>query len=626
MRPFHTTITMRADQRLAAHGPPRIHSLMQKMPCTRQAERATLAPRVKQGHAAALRSPPPSLAANFSQPRPRTTINFSRIYAVILSIHDTSFYVWNKNTKAGGLPETMKTLTINLRIAITIATLGVLLLATGAIGIFGMAETNRAQHDAYAVHFASAVALGKSGTAMSRARFGLDWAMANPHSPQLGMQLDRAKSLFAESDRWWAEFRGLPKTPELQALTDDLDAKRSAVFRDGIDRLIEAIRAGDTGWMDETRAQHLIALYTAMNASQSAVERYLDQQARSSNDHSAALFHALLATCAASIALALVVAFLSWRSLRRAIMTPLRDAMGQFDAIAAGDLTTRVAVRNDDEMGMLLHSLAAMQDRLRATVQTVHSGSHAMATTTQQIAAGNLDLSQRTEEQAAALEETASAMQQLIATVQVNATNAQQASELAHGASDVAARGRDAVSRMVDTMRAIHAGSSKMTDIIGAIESIAFQTNILALNAAVEAARAGDEGRGFAVVAGEVRRLAQRSASAGKEIGALIAESTGRVESGAGLVTEAGGAMHEIEAAIARVATIVGEIANASREQRQGIEQVGLAVTQMDEVTQQNAALVEESAAAATSLAEQAQSLSALTAAFKVGHAALAVG
>ena len=518
----------------------------------------------------------------------------------------------------------MKKLTINARIATTIAFLGVLLIATGALGIVGMAESNRAQRDAYEINFTSVVALGRSGTAMSRARFGLDWAMGNPHSPQLVEQLNRAKRLLGDSDKAWAEFRTLPKTPELQRLTDDLDAKRTAVLRDGIDQLIQAIGSGDTSWMDENRANHLIGLYSAMNASQGALEKYLDDAAQDAADRSTATFRTLLTACVASIVVGLGVAFLSWRALRRAIMSPMRDALGQFDAIASGELRTRVEIRSEDEMGTLLHGLATMQDKLGATITTVRKGSDSIAAATQQIAAGNLDLSQRTEEQAASLEQTAAAMDELTSTVQLNAENAQHASQLAEDASSMTARGREAVGSLVETMHAIDAGSSKMTGIITAIEGIAFQTNILALNAAVEAARAGEEGRGFAVVAGEVRSLAQRSAAAAKEIGVLIADSTARVAHGAQIATGAGGTIREIEASISRVAKIVGEIATASQQQSDGIKEVSLAVTQMDEVTQQNAALVEENAATAASLADEAKRLSELTAAFRVEGEVLA--
>ena len=512
----------------------------------------------------------------------------------------------------------MKNLTINARIAITIAFLGALLVVVGVLGIVGMAVSNQAQRDGYAVHFTSVVALGKSGTAMSRARFGLDWAMSNPHSPQLPAQLGRAKALLAESDNAWRAFRDLPKTPELQRLTDDLESKRSAVMHDGIDQLMTAIAAGDVNWMDENRARQLIGLYTAMNTSQSALEQYLNDQAQASSDHSAAMFHGLLIACVASIGLGLSIAFFSWLTLRRAIMLPLKQALNLFERIAAGELTMRVAIHSNDEMGALLRGLQVMQHKLDATVSTVRAGSDSIAASTQQIAAGNLDLSQRTEEQAASLEETASAMEQLMATVQINAGNALHASELAGRASSMAGGGRLAVGGMVEIMRMIQAGSSQMTGIISTIEGIAFQTNILALNAAVEAARAGEEGRGFAVVASEVHNLAQRSALAAKEISVLIVESGIQVQSGAVSIEQTDKTMQEIEAAIQGVAGIVAEIALASEEQNVGLRQISLAVTQMDDVTQRNAALVEESAATASSLADQAQRLNQVTAAFKV--------
>jgi methyl-accepting chemotaxis protein len=250
-----------------------------------------------------------------------------------------------------------------------------------------------------------------------------------------------------------------------------------------------------------------------------------------------------------------------------------------------------------------------MNERLTVTVGRVRDSSTSIAGAARQIAAGNMDLSQRTEQQAASLQETASSMEQLTSTVKQNAENARQASQLAVNASDIASRGGQVVEQVVDTMSAISSSSSKVVDIIGVIEGIAFQTNILALNAAVEAARAGEDGRGFAVVAGEVRSLAQRSAAAAKEIKSLIGDSTAKVESGSVLVGRAGKTMDEIVQAVRRVTDIMGEISAASDEQSQGIEQVSRAVGQMDEVTQQNAALVEQAAAAAASLEEQTRKL-----------------
>ena len=305
------------------------------------------------------------------------------------------------------------------------------------------------------------------------------------------------------------------------------------------------------------------------------------------------------------------------RSLLRQLGGEPATAVAVARAVAHGDLSTAVPLRSGDTQS-LMAELAQMQAQLARVVSSVRSGSEQVATASSQIAQGNNDLSGRTEQQASALQQTAASMEELGTTVKQNADNARQADELARSASEVASRGGASVTRVVETMRGINESSRKISDIIGTIDGIAFQTNILALNAAVEAARAGEQGRGFAVVASEVRSLAQRSADAAREIKTLIAASVQRVEQGTSQVDEAGTTMQEVVQAIGRVSSIVSEISAASREQSSGVSQVGQAVTEMDRATQQNAALVEESAAAAESLRSQATALVEVVAAFKL--------
>jgi len=277
--------------------------------------------------------------------------------------------------------------------------------------------------------------------------------------------------------------------------------------------------------------------------------------------------------------------------------------------VAQGDLTQTITAEYSGIFGQLKDDTNTTIERLREVVGRIKEASELISTASQEIAAGNTDLSSRTEEQASSLEETASSMEQLNATVRQNAENAKQANEHAKNSNEIATRGGQMVKQVVQTMTGIQDSSKKIADIIGVIDSIAFQTNILALNAAVEAARAGEQGRGFAVVATEVRNLAQRSATAAKEIKELIAESVGKVDAGTRLVDQAGDTMDDVVSSFQQVANLVTEISNASREQSSGIEQVTQAVSQMDEVTQQNAALVEQAAAAAESLEEQARGL-----------------
>ncbi|WP_088511521.1 methyl-accepting chemotaxis protein [Burkholderia ubonensis] len=321
-------------------------------------------------------------------------------------------------------------------------------------------------------------------------------------------------------------------------------------------------------------------------------------------------------TAISVVAIVLAVAGGLW--MTRMITTPIVTAVGVARTVADGDLGSHIDVRGNDETRDLLDALHTMNARLIGIVSRVRDSSSSIATAVGEIAAGNLDLSQRTEEQAASLQETAATMEQFTSTVRHNAENAQQASTLAANASDVAQRGSAVVGRVVDAMSEIGDSSSKIADITGIIEGIAFQTNILALNAAVEAARAGEQGRGFAVVASEVRSLAQRSSSAAKEIKALITASVQTIRDGSTLAGEAGRTMLDVTQAVARVTDIMGEIAAASAEQSRGIEQVNVTITQMDQTTQQNAALVEQAAAASKSLEAQGHELSETVAAFRM--------
>jgi methyl-accepting chemotaxis protein len=322
----------------------------------------------------------------------------------------------------------------------------------------------------------------------------------------------------------------------------------------------------------------------------------------------------------ALIALAVLGAAAIGLIVSRGISRPIQVAVAASRRIAQGDVTLRdhALAAGRGETGQLLQAIAQMTQNLRALVGQVAEGAHTVSDTSAQIAQGNLDLSQRTEEQASTLEETASSLEELTSTVTQNAHHARQASELAVGATGVARKG----GQVVATMNGISESSRKIADIISVIDGIAFQTNILALNAAVEEARAGEQGRGFAVVAAEVRNLAQRSAAAAKEIKVLIGNSVDQVQGGAKLVSDAGQTMEEIVTSITRVSDLIAEIAAASQQQSAGIEQVNIAIAQMDQVVQQNASLVEEATAATESMKEQAGSLLDTVSRFKLGEGA----
>ncbi|WP_431287593.1 methyl-accepting chemotaxis protein [Roseateles chitinivorans] len=375
----------------------------------------------------------------------------------------------------------------------------------------------------------------------------------------------------------------------------------------------------------EARAFFRADSRSSFNAWVKAIEHTADynaagsDQSRQNAQKSYAAGHGWsLSLTVVSVGVAVGLALLLLGHVRRQLGGDPAEAARLVRQVAEGDLSGEIRVRPGDDRS-LIAALKAMQISLRQVVGGVREGSESVASASGQIAIGNHDLSQRTEEQASALEQTAATMTELGETVLQTSENAQQADRLARSASEVAQRGGAVVTQFVETMRGIDESSRRIADIIGTIDGIAFQTNILALNAAVEAARAGENGKGFAVVASEVRALAGRSAEAAREIKQLIAASVARVEQGSGQVEQAGATMAEIVAAIGRVTDVVGEISSATREQSQGVNQVGEAVNQMDQVTQQNAALVEESAAAAESLRQQAQALVASVARFRLG-------
>ncbi len=319
--------------------------------------------------------------------------------------------------------------------------------------------------------------------------------------------------------------------------------------------------------------------------------------------------------------ISVAVAFFATRS----ITGPLEEAVDIAKRVADGDLTSVIEVNSNDETGQMMQALKHMNSSLTRIVAEVRTGTESISSASGEIASGNLDLSTRTEQQAASLGQTSGSMRELTGTVQQNADNARQANQLAAKASEVALRGGSVVSHVIETMGSITASSKKIVDIIGVIDGIAFQTNILALNAAVEAARAGEQGRGFAVVASEVRNLAQRSAAAAKEIKILIGDSVDKVREGSTLVEQAGVTMDEVVSSVRRVTDIMGEITSASQEQSVGIASVNRTILEMDETTQQNAALVEEAAAAAASMQDQAANLARVVSVFKLDQQAALV-
>ena len=499
-------------------------------------------------------------------------------------------------------------LSIRARVLATIAVVAISLLFVGGLGLYGMNGVVEDLDDMY------------------NRRVKIMSEMGELRAVELDRQTLVAMTVLADDADAVARFRAARKETKeeaeqrLQAFGDLLrseegkrlfaEAKRAHQgLQVAIDEVDAALAANDDELAAKVIVTKLDPAFDVLNDTLDDSSELQMKLAEQSLQVAQSGFRTSRAISIAAIVLALGVAGAFSMFLMRAIMSGLNNAMTVADKIADGQLGHEIDSKRGDEFGTLLNALKRMDEKLHEIVGGVRGASDAVGGAAAQLSRGNDDLSQRTQEQASALEETASSMEEMTATVKQNADNARQANQLASGARSQAERGGEVVSRAVSAMTGINDASRKIADIISVIDEIAFQTNLLALNAAVEAARAGEQGRGFAVVASEVRSLAQRSATAAKEIKDLIGDSVEKVRSGSELVDESGKVLGEIMESVKKVSDIVAEIAAASEEQAQGIDQVNNAVTQMDDTTQQNAALVEEAASAAKSMEQQAQQL-----------------
>nr|WP_041433087.1 methyl-accepting chemotaxis protein [Thiobacillus denitrificans] len=518
-------------------------------------------------------------------------------------------------------------LSIKSRLVFVIGFLSILLTAIGGLGLVSLSATNGSLKTVYEDRVVGLGHLERINALMNGSQIIVGEAVAGQlsafpdDSAVVDQRVNDIKNTITEIDGIWKTFLASHLSSEEKALADAFSASRQKYGREGVVPVLAALSAHDFQQAGEILQGPMRETYPAVRANAEALIASQLKLAQSEFAAAQSRFVMVRNISVFAIVAGVLLAGLTGVWLVRAITRPLNQAVRIAESVAAGDLTQKIEVQSQDETGQLMQALKDMNVSLADIVGQVRHGTDTIAVASREIASGNADLSSRTESQASSLEETASSMEELTSTVRQNAENARQANQLVVSTADVAVKGGEVVGQVVDTMASIKDSSRKISDIIGVIDGIAFQTNILALNAAVEAARAGEQGRGFAVVASEVRNLAQRSAGAAKEIKSLIEDSVGKVDAGSKLVDEAGKTMDEIVSSVKRVTDIMSEIAAASQEQSAGIEQVNQAVGQMDEMTQQNAALVEEAAAAAESLQEQAAKLADAVSVFRLDGA-----
>lgn len=508
-------------------------------------------------------------------------------------------------------------LSIGKRLGTAFASLVLVIIAVVALGLSRLSEINNSLDHVVNDRYKKVAMINTiSGNTDDIARSVLTRLMAE-NQEEVAKEKAAAEKIVAENNELYQNLTRLIIRPKAKSQLEKVIEARAA-YTSAMNAVVRLQEAGQRKNAEDLLRSQMTPLQKKyikeLDGLAETQQELMNQAVAEAKENYESTRLILLLSGVAAALFAGIVAFY----ISRGITAPLNRAVSVAEQVAAGDLTAAITQSQRDETGRLLHALATMNQKLKEIVKEVRSGTDSMVTASTQIATGNLDLSSRTEEQASSLEETASSMEELTSTVKQNAEHSQQASQLAAKSSAVAQQGGVVVEKVVQTMNSINESSNKIVDIISVIDGIAFQTNILALNAAVEAARAGEQGRGFAVVASEVRVLAQRSATAAKEIKELIQDSVNKVNVGADLVSEAGKTMNEVVVSIQQVADIVTEISDATREQSDGIEQVNQAVMQMDQVTQQNAALVEEAAAASQSLQSQARRLSNVVSIFQI--------
>ncbi|HEY0940120.1 MAG TPA: methyl-accepting chemotaxis protein [Steroidobacter sp.] len=502
----------------------------------------------------------------------------------------------------------MSNVSVKARLFALLGLLAAAMLGVGILGLQALKQANTDLDQVYSNNFVSVATISRVIELRNENVRAFDLAIMSGERQQLDAYRavrDRNNPLM---EQLWAKYQSLPAQPEERAMADDF-MKRFEEYRTVVASITEKLEAGAIAEARELRIQVMQPRLEAMfDASRKLVELQ-GEIARATNVESHQAYDRDVLYCWIGMLLAVAAAVFLGTLLTRSMMSSLATAVSVAENIASGKLGNAIQITTQDEFGRLLAAMKDMDSKLSDIVGSVLESAGSVGAAARQLSKGNDDLSQRTQEQASALEETASSMEEMTATVKQNADNARQATQLAVSARDQADSGGDVAGRAVKAMAEISDSSKQIADIINVIDEIAFQTNLLALNAAVEAARAGEQGRGFAVVATEVRNLAQRSATAARQIKQLISDSVEKVKAGTALVDESGKSLHEIVASVKRVADIVAEISAASEEQASGIDQVNSAVTQMDTATQQNAALVEEAAAASKVMEQQSHAL-----------------